>query len=68
MVTGGRGVVGTLSRYGLGFTALPEVDWQVYRFKSPLLKLNHIFPDGIEVPAIYPGKQTHLPTVKTVTR
>ena len=55
-----------LSRYGLGFTALPEVDWQVYRFKSPLLKLNHLFPDGIEVPAIYPGKQiVHLPTVKT---
>jgi hypothetical protein len=45
---------------------LPEVDWQVYRFKSPLLKLNHIFPDGIEVPAIYPGRQiVHLPTVKT---
>ena len=55
-----------LSRYDLGFTALPEVDWQIYRFKSPLLKLNHIFPDGIEVPAIYPGKQiVHLPTVKT---
>ena len=36
-----------LSRYGLGFTALPEVDWQVYRFKSPLLKLNHLFLVGI---------------------
>ena len=55
-----------LSRYGLDFTALPEVDWQVYQFKSPLLKLNDIFPDGIEIPALYPGKQIlHLPTVKT---
>jgi len=55
-----------LSRYGLTFTALPEVDWQIYRFKSPLLKLNDIFPEGIEIPALYPGKQIlHLPTVKT---
>ena len=55
-----------LDRHGLGFTALPEVEWQVYRFKSPLLKLNEIFPDGIEVPALYPGRQiVHLPTVKT---
>ena len=42
------------------------MDWQVYRFKSPLLKLNEIFPEGIEIPAIYPGRQiVHLPTVKT---
>jgi uncharacterized protein (DUF362 family) len=55
-----------LQRYGLTFTALPEVEWQVYRFKSPLLKLNHIFPEGIQIPAIYPGRQiVHLPTVKT---
>jgi uncharacterized protein (DUF362 family) len=55
-----------LQRHGLTFTALPEVDWQVYRFKSPLLKLNQIFPEGIQIPAIYPGRQiVHLPTVKT---
>ena len=55
-----------LSQYGLDFTPLPEVDWHTYRFKSPLLKLNDIFPDGIEIPVIYPGKQIlHLPTVKT---
>ena len=55
-----------LRRHGLRFTALPDVDWQVYRFKSPLLKLNHIFPEGIQIPAIYPGRQiVHLPTVKT---
>ena len=53
-------------RHGLTFTPLPEVEWQVYRFKSPLLKLNDIFPEGIQIPAIYPGRQIlHLPTVKT---
>ena len=53
-------------RYGLTFTALPEVEWQVYRFKSPLLRLNDLFPEGLEIPSLYPGKQIlHLPTVKT---
>jgi uncharacterized protein (DUF362 family) len=55
-----------LQRYGLSFTALPEVEWKVYRFKSRLLKLNDIFPEGIEIPSIYPGRNiVHLPTVKT---
>ena len=55
-----------LQRYGLTFTPLPEVEWRVYQFKSPLLKLNEIFPEGIEIPAMYPGRQIlHLPTVKT---
>ena len=55
-----------LKRHGLTFTPLPEVDWQVYAFKSPLLRLNQIFPQGIQIPAIYPGRQiVHLPTVKT---
>jgi uncharacterized protein (DUF362 family) len=55
-----------LERYGLPFIPLPEVSWIAYRFKSPLLKLNEIFPDGIEIPEMYVGKQIiHLPTVKT---
>ena len=55
-----------LARHGVTFTPLPEVEWRVYRFKSPLLKLNDIFPDGIQIPAMYPGRQIlHLPTVKT---
>jgi uncharacterized protein (DUF362 family) len=55
-----------LRRYGLGFTPLPTVDWQVYAFRSPLLKLNDIFPEGIEIPSMYIGRQiVHLPTVKT---
>jgi uncharacterized protein (DUF362 family) len=55
-----------LDRYRLTFTPLPEVEWIVYRFKSELLRLNQIFPDGIEIPKMYPGRQIiHLPTVKT---
>jgi uncharacterized protein (DUF362 family) len=55
-----------LKKYGLNFTALPEVEWTVYNFKAKLLKLNDIFPEGIEIPKIYIGKQIiHLPTVKT---
>jgi uncharacterized protein (DUF362 family) len=55
-----------LEQYGLGFTALPEVEWTVYNFESKLLKLNEIFPKGIEIPKMYIGKQIiHLPTVKT---
>ena len=46
-----------LARHGVTFTPLPEVEWQVYRFTSPLLKLNDIFPEGIQIPAIYPGRQ-----------
>jgi len=55
-----------LDRYGLPFFALPEVEWTVHQFQSPLLKLNEIFPEGIEIPAMYVGKSVlHLPTVKT---
>lgn len=55
-----------LQKHGLSFQPLTEVDWQIYRFKSPLLRLNQIFPEGIQIPAIYPGRQIlHLPTVKT---
>ncbi len=55
-----------LQRHGVGFTALPEVEWRVYPFKSPLLKLNAIFPEGIQIPAMFVGKNVlHAPTVKT---
>ncbi len=56
----------TLNHYGLKFTPLTDVEWIVYKFKSDLLKLNKIFPEGIEIPAIYPGRQIiHFPTIKT---
>jgi uncharacterized protein (DUF362 family) len=55
-----------LERYGLPFIPLPEVEWMVYPFKSPLLKLNRIFPEGIEIPKMFVGANVlHLPTMKT---
>ncbi|MEW5796992.1 MAG: DUF362 domain-containing protein [Candidatus Zixiibacteriota bacterium] len=55
-----------LRQHGLRFTPLPDVEWTVYRFKEKLLKLDQIFPEGIEIPKMYVGKQIiHLPTVKT---
>ena len=55
-----------LRRHGVPFIPLPGVEWMVYRFESPLLKLNQIFPEGIEIPKMYIGKAVcHLPSVKT---
>lgn len=55
-----------LERHGVRFTALPEVEWTVYPFKAPLLRLNQIFPHGIEIPKLFVGKSViHAPTVKT---
>jgi uncharacterized protein (DUF362 family) len=55
-----------LQNFQLPFIALPEVPWKVYKFKSPLLRLNQIFPEGIEIPEMYIGRQIlHLPTLKT---
>ncbi len=55
-----------LNHYDLEFKPLPEQEWTVYRFKSKLLKLNDIFPEGIEIPKMYIGRNIlHLPTVKT---
>ncbi len=55
-----------LEKHGCRFQPLTDVEWTTYRFQSDLLKLNLIFPEGIEIPAIYPGRDIlHLPTVKT---
>jgi uncharacterized protein (DUF362 family) len=55
-----------LQKYGLNFTPLPEVEWIKYEFKDKLLKLDQIFPEGIEIPKIFPGRNViHLPTLKT---
>jgi hypothetical protein len=46
--------------------AVTGVEWVKYGFKGKLLKLNEIFPEGIEIPKMFIGKQIiHLPTVKT---
>ena len=56
-----------LERHGLPFIPLPDVQWTVHRFTTPLLKLNAIFPEGIQIPKMFIGKNVcHLPTVKCV--
>lgn len=55
-----------LERYQLSFIPLTDVEWVRYDFKNKLLKLNDIFPEGIEIPKMFIGKSViHLPTVKT---
>ncbi len=55
-----------LERYGLTFTPLTDVEWVRYDFKSKLLKLDRIFPEGIEIPKMFIGRNVvHLPTLKT---
>jgi uncharacterized protein (DUF362 family) len=58
--------LGVLEKYRLKFISLPEVKWIKYDFKTKLLKLNEIFPDGIYIPEMFPEKSIiHLPTIKT---
>jgi len=55
-----------LEAYGIPFQPLTEVEWTVYDFGDELLKLNRIFPEGVEIPKPYIGRQIiHLPTMKT---
>jgi uncharacterized protein (DUF362 family) len=55
-----------LKKYGLDFTPLPDVEWVKYKFKNKLLRTDRIFPEGIEIPKMFIGKNIiHLPTLKT---
>jgi uncharacterized protein (DUF362 family) len=55
-----------LGKYDLKFNSLPEAEWVKYEFKEKLLRLPQLFPEGIEIPKIFIGKQIiHLPTLKT---
>ncbi len=52
--------------HGLDYVPLTDVEWIKYEFKERLLKLGQIFPEGIEIPKMFIGKNViHLPTVKT---
>lgn len=44
----------------------PEVRWVRYEPKRPFLVLDKIYPEGVEIPEAFIGKNiVHLPTVKT---
>jgi uncharacterized protein (DUF362 family) len=55
-------------KHGLEFVWLyePEHEWIIYEPQGEMLVLPSIFPDGIEIPRLFLGKNAvHLPTVKT---
>ena len=57
-----------LDKHGLISVHLndPSVSWRPYQPKHPLLVLDKVYPDGISIPALFPGKNIiHLPTMKT---
>lgn len=61
-----NGWAAVLDLYGLRFTPLPTVEWVRYPFKSRFLKMDEIFPEGVEIPKMFIGKRIlHLPTLKT---
>jgi uncharacterized protein (DUF362 family) len=44
----------------------PPNPWIEYKPKAQMLVLDDIFPEGIQIPQIFPGKNiVHLPTMKT---
>ena len=54
--------------YGLEFVWLyePQHEWVIYEPKGEMLVLPSIFPQGIEIPRLFIGKNAvHLPTIKT---
>ena len=55
-----------LEKYGLNSIPLPDVEWIKHSFREELLMLDNIFPEGIEIPKMFMGKNViHLPTIKT---
>lgn len=61
-----NGWLPVLENHGLKFTALNDVEWQHYRFKAKLLRVDRLFPDGLQIPKMFIGKNIlHLPTLKT---
>lgn len=57
-----------LRKMGVGWvhTFEPGIEWTRYEPKAPMLVLDRIFPDGIEIPKMLVGmSMIHLPTMKT---
>ena len=55
-------------KYGLSsvFLDFPPVKWVPYRPKAKMLVLDGIYPEGIQIPEVFIGKNiVHLPTIKT---
>jgi uncharacterized protein (DUF362 family) len=56
------------NKYGLKSVYLdyPPVEWIEYKPKAKMLVLDDIYPEGIQIPEMFIGKNiVHMPTVKT---
>ncbi len=55
-------------RYGIPdkYNFLPgDMDWEIFRPRRKMRVLHRIYPEGIKIPAFFPGKNiVHLPTAK----
>jgi len=55
-----------VEKHGIPNVHLEDEEWIRYEPKTPLRALGEIFPDGLTIPAMFPGKNIlHLPTMKT---
>ena len=55
-------------RYGMKALHVtdPDTEWMRYEPKAKMLVLDQVYPKGIFIPRLFPGKNVvHLPTVKT---
>jgi len=54
-------------RYGLKTVYLQDgAKWITYAPQHPMMVLDHVYPEGIEIPEMFIGKNIiHLPTMKT---
>ncbi len=55
-------------RYGMKTLHVtdPDTEWMRYEPRAKMLVLNQVYPKGIFIPRLFPGKNVvHLPTVKT---
>ena len=61
-------LVSVAQKHGVEFVWLqdPQTEWLTYKPQGEMLCLPQIYPDGIQIPAMFVGKNAiHLPTVKT---
>ncbi|MDA1096863.1 MAG: DUF362 domain-containing protein, partial [Chloroflexi bacterium] len=55
-----------VEKHGIRNVHLEDEQWIRYEPKSPMRVLGDIFPEGLTIPAMFPGKNiVHLPTMKT---
>ncbi|MEO0225557.1 MAG: DUF362 domain-containing protein, partial [candidate division WOR-3 bacterium] len=61
-------LISVAKKYHLRFVYLykPDIRWTIYKPRGRLLVLDKVYPDGIQIPELFIGKNAvHLPTMKT---